>query len=367
MSTSKILMTGGHAATTAVAVIEEIKSQKKDWDVYWIGVKNAIEGRKMPTLESEVIPRLGAHFLPIITGRLQRKFTNWTLLSIFKIPVGILQAIYYMVKIKPDVVLSFGGFASFPVALAAKIFNVPFVIHEQTSVAGRANRFCAKYAVEIAVSRKESMKYFPSGKCRITGNPIMAAVRKLKVKTKPSLPPVIFITGGSRGSRSINEAIKPILRTLLARYRVIHQTGGLDYLKFSEIKQQLPTALKENYELYLRIPPLKMADIYRRADLVVSRAGANTISELIAIRRPAILVPLPISYLDEQTQNAKIAEKIGLAKIIVQKDLTSGKLSSAIEERLSNYSVITSRAGVGDNPDFDASRQIVGILESYIK
>ena len=100
---NNIVLTGGHAATTAVAFTEEIKSQSKNWKIYWIGVKNAIEGKKMATLESEVLPRLGVKFLPITTGRLQRKFTIWTIPSLMKIPCGFAQSVYFLLKIKPKV------------------------------------------------------------------------------------------------------------------------------------------------------------------------------------------------------------------------------------------------------------------------
>jgi len=99
----RVVLTGGHAATTAVAIIEEIKSEGLGWELYWIGVKNAIEGKKLTTLESEVLPGLGVKFLPLTTGRVQRRFTVWTIPSLLKIPVGIIQAFYYLIKIKPRV------------------------------------------------------------------------------------------------------------------------------------------------------------------------------------------------------------------------------------------------------------------------
>lgn len=212
---NRLILTGGHAATTAIAVVEEIKSQGKDWKLYWIGVKNAIEGKKMVTLESEALPRLGVKFLPLVAGRLQRRFTIWTIPSILKIPFGFIESLYYLLKIRPRAVLSFGGFASFPVVFNAKLLGIPVVLHEQTSAAGRSNLLSAKFASVIAISRKQSSKYFPSGKCVLTGNPVMKQVAKVKVKLKHSNPPVIFITGGSRGSQSINSAVEKILRSLL--------------------------------------------------------------------------------------------------------------------------------------------------------
>lgn len=367
MNQIRVVLTGGHAATTAVAVTEEIKSEGLNWDLYWIGVKNAIEGRKIVTLESEVLPRLGVKFFPLTTGRLQRRFTVWTIPSILKIPIGILQAFYYLVKIKPGVILSFGGFAAFPVVLDAKLLGIPVVIHEQTSAVGRSNLFTAKFASVIAISRIESKKYYPSKKCELTGNPVMKEITKVRPKSKLGTPPVIFITGGSRGSQKINEAVEKILKRLLSKYKLIHQTGGLDYLKFSAIKQKLPQALRDNYDVFVRVNPLTVHKIYQKSDIVVARAGANTVSEIMTVRRPAILIPLPISYLDEQTKNAKIAMDLGVAKIIPQAFLTPENLLKNIEDSLKDYSFIMEKIKQKESPDMGASRKLLQILRKYLK
>jgi UDP-N-acetylglucosamine--N-acetylmuramyl-(pentapeptide) pyrophosphoryl-undecaprenol N-acetylglucosamine transferase len=363
----KVVLTGGHAATTAVAVVEEIKSGGLDWDLYWIGVKNAIEGKKVVTLESEVLPGLGVKFLPLITGRVQRRFTVWTIPSILKIPIGILQAFAYLVKIKPRVVLSFGGFAAFPVVLSAKLLGIPVVIHEQTSVAGRANLFSAKFASVIAISRNESKKHFPADKCVLTGNPVMKEIVKVKPKSKPGSTPVIFITGGSRGSQKINGVLEVILKKLLSKYRLIHQTGGLDYLKFSDIKQKLPQALRDNYEVFVRVNPLTVHEIYQKCDIVVARAGANTVSEIMSVKRPAVLIPLSISFMDEQMKNAKIARDWGIAKIIPQKNLTPAILFKYIENTVDNYSVVVGKIKSKASPDAGSSRKLLLILRKYVK
>ena len=307
----KVVLTGGHAATTAVAVVQEIKSEKLDWDLTWIGVKNAIEGKKIVTLESEVLPQLGVKFMPLTAGRVQRRFTIWTIPSILKIPIGIVQAFYYLAKIRPGVVLSFGGFAAYPVVVNAKLLGIPVVIHEQTSVAGRSNILSIKFASQIAISRISSKKYYPSDKCILTGNPVMKEITKVKPKMELGNLPVIFVTGGSRGSQSINRAVEPILKKLLSKYKVIHQAGGLDYLKFSDIKQKLPQALRNNYDVFIRVNPLEVYKTYRESDVVVARAGANTVSEIMTVKRPAILIPLSISFMDEQTRNAEVAKNLG--------------------------------------------------------
>jgi UDP-N-acetylglucosamine--N-acetylmuramyl-(pentapeptide) pyrophosphoryl-undecaprenol N-acetylglucosamine transferase len=366
-SPGKIVLTGGHAATTAVAVIQEIKSQGLNWDLTWIGVKNAIEGKKVVTLESEVLPKLGVKFIPLTTGRIQRRFTVWTIPSILKIPIGIIQAFYYLVKERPGVILSFGGFASFPVVVCAKFLGISVVIHEQTSAAGRSNLYSQKYASQIALSRRESEKYFPAGKCIVTGNPIMNEITKVKPKLRMEEPPTIFVTGGSRGSQKINEVLEKILKKLLSKYRLIHQTGGLDYLKFSDIKQKLPQALRNNYEVFVRVNPLEVYKIYQNCDIVIARAGANTVSEIMMVKRPSILIPLPVSYLDEQTKNARIARDMGVAKIILQKNLTPEILFKNIEETAANYADIVGKIKSKKSPDEGASKNLIRILKGYMK
>ena len=362
----KVVLTGGHAATTAVALVEEIKSQNLNWKLYWIGVRNAIEGKKVVTLESEVLPRLGVKFLPIKTGRFQRNFTLWTIPSILKIPIGFVQSFYHLFNIKPALVFSFGGFAAFPVVISAKILGIPVIIHEQTSECGRSNRLAAKFATKIALSRKTSIKYFPASKCIITGNPVMKEISSVRPKTKVGDPATIFITGGSRGSQSINKVVGEILRKLLGKYKVIHQTGGLDYRKFSEIKQMLPQALRDNYEVFVRINPLEVSEIYRKADVVVSRAGANTVSEIMMVKRPAILIPLPISYLNEQAANATVAKNFGIAKIILQKDLTPETLLENIENIVTNYRSMMEKVKLKESPDKEASKKLLGLIKSYV-
>ncbi|MGA3291977.1 MAG: UDP-N-acetylglucosamine--N-acetylmuramyl-(pentapeptide) pyrophosphoryl-undecaprenol N-acetylglucosamine transferase [Candidatus Microgenomates bacterium] len=367
VNANRLVLTGGHAATTAVAVVEEIRSEGKNWKLYWIGVRNAIEGKKIVTLESEALPRLGVKFLPLTTGRIQRRFTLWTIPSILKIPVGFVQSVYYLLKIKPKAVLSFGGFASFPVVVMAKFLRIPVIIHEQTSAAGRANIFSARFASKIALSRKESTVFFPNSKCEVVGNPVMSEIESVKPKLKLSNPPVIFITGGSRGSQSINFAVEKIIKKLLSKYKVIHQTGGLDYLKFSDICQKLPQALRDNYEVFIRVNPLDVAKIYAKTDIVVGRAGANTVSEIMTVKRPAILIPLSISFMDEQTRNARIAKKWGIAEIISQSNLSPEVLFKEIENLITHYSEIVNKVKSKDGPDKEASKKIVSLLSFYMK
>ena len=171
-------MTGGHAATTAIAVVEEIKKTKSlnGAQIYFVGSRFAMEGFKIETLEYKVLPKVGVNFYPIVTGRLQTKFTRYTLVSLLKIPLGFLHAFYILLKVRPLVTLTFGGFASFPVVFWSFVFRIPVVVHEQTIAVGRATIFSSIFAEKILLARNESLKYFPRRKCVVTGNPIMKEI-----------------------------------------------------------------------------------------------------------------------------------------------------------------------------------------------
>jgi len=209
MADIRILLTGGHAATTGIAVIEEIRKTEKlkDSKIYWLGAQTAMEGSKISTLESRVFPRIGVQFIPIIAGKIQTKFTRHTIPSILKIPVGFIQAFWYLVKIRPNVVLSFGGYSSFPVVFWSWVFRIPVILHEQTVAAGRASISSSPFATKIALARSESLSYFPKNKSVITGNPLMSNVLKVKPRKYLGNPPTILIIGGSRGSNFINDLI----------------------------------------------------------------------------------------------------------------------------------------------------------------
>jgi len=363
----KIVLTGGHAATTAASVVEEIRSQKLDWEIYFIGAKWAIEGKNVETLESKILKDQGVKFLPLVSGRIQRKFTFWTLPSIFKIPLSFIHAFSYLVKIRPNAILSFGGYVSVPVVAIGRALGIPVILHEQTAAIGRANNFASKFANKIALSREESLEYFPKDKYEITGNPVLKEIVAIESKKSPSEHPVVFFTGGSRGAQVINDAVEKSLISLLSKYQIYHQTGELDSRKFEIIRNKLPRIFSSHYHIYSSISPNQMAEIYKKSDVIVGRAGANTVSEIMVIKRPAILVPLPISYLDEQTKNAEYAKKWGIAEIIPQNELTPTNLIGGLEKVFKNYKKIIESVHLKKSPDVDASKKIVNLILEVLK
>ena len=326
----KILLTGGHAATTAIAVVGEARKKHPEWELYWVGVESAVEGKYVPTLAAKVMPGLGVKFIGITTGRLQRKFTVWTIPSLLKVPYGFIQAVKILLNIKPGVIVAFGGYASVPVCFAGWLLGIPVIIHEQTVAVGLANKINSYFARKITIAREESRKYFTK-ETVLVGNPVSEVIKRVSSKREMSDPPVIYITGGSSGAQRINDVVGESLYELLRKYIIIHQTGKLDFEKFREKKGLFPSDLKEKYEVYDFIDPKEMGEIFERADIIISRAGANTVSEMMVARRPGILIPIPWTAHDEQTENAKSIVKSGLGVILPEKDLNSENFLKTIE------------------------------------
>lgn len=340
----KILITGTHF-TPAQAVIEELKSYP-DIKLIYLGRKYTREGDSSPSLESQVLPKLGVKFIPIISGRLQRSFTFYTLPSLLKIPIGFIQSFYYLIKERPDVILSFGGYLAVPVVICGWFLSVPIIIHEQTLVSGLANKISALFADKIAVSFSEH-KLGKSNKAVLTGNPLRAEIinplspsplyQKFINSAKKEKLPLILITGGNQGSHTINENIAEILDSLTKIAYVIHQTGDSKFEDFEKLiiqKERLA-----NSDCYLPSKWIDGADlgaVMSEADLVISRAGMNTLQELAYYQVPTLLIPLPYVSSDEQSVNAHFFKNLGLAQVLSQNDLTSQKLMSEIEKMLEN-------------------------------
>lgn len=366
---NRILLTGGHAATTALSVVEELVRRQeggKPWDIYWVGSEVAVEGKSIPTLESKVFPEVGVKTFSIVAGRLQRRFSLWSIPSFLKIPLGFVQAFILLLSIRPNIILSFGGYAAFPIVVSGWILRIPIIIHEQTCAAGRANRLSAFFATKIDLAREESKKFFPAEKCVLVGNPVLTQIREIMPKEKPGIPPTIFITGGSRGAQRINNVVALLLPNLLVKYRVIHLTGQLDFVKFSDIKNHLQLSLRRNYELYSQVDPMKVDNLYREADLIIARAGANTVSEIMTAKRPAILIPIPWTYGDEQTKNAEFARKFGIAKVIKEENFTPQTLRREIEDNFDHWEKIVQGVSNKSSPDKLAAEKLVGEVEGCL-
>lgn len=357
----KIVLTGGHAATPGLAVIEklrEIHSDKK-LNIYWIGSKKAVEGSNAKTLEYKIFPRLGVNFISLTTGKIQTKLTRYTISSLLKIPIGFVQSLFILLTINPKVVFSFGGYASFPVVFWAWVFRIPVILHEQTAVAGRASRASSFFSTKIALAREESSPFFPKSKIAITGNPVIEEIFDVKPKIHPSSLRTILVMGGSRGSEFINEEIVKVLPTLVKKYNIVHITGESHYDKIKNHESK-------GYKVVNSVDPLEMPTYYQNSDLIISRSGANTVAEIIATKRPSILIPLPRTYMNEQVENAKYAQKFGIAEVMLEKEVNPNSLIAKIDEMFKNWEKIQSIVSNKVSPDINATKKIVDLAATYI-
>lgn len=333
----KILITGGHFSP-AYSLIQELK--KRDFEVALVGRKFALEADNNESLEYLISKKENIEFFELSTGRLQRKLTPNTLPSLAKIPSGLFNSLKILRKYKPDVVMTFGGYLGVPIAFAAKILGIPVLLHEQTQIAGVAARAIAPFASKILVSFNSSRKYFPQGKTIVTGNPLRREIFEVQEKIKIPEGKVIYVTGGSTGSHFINSVISDVLENLLEEFIVIHQSGESreygDYKKLTDQRNSLPQNLKSKYILRKFIYPNEIGFVLKNADIIVTRAGANTVSEIIALKKMALLIPLPGGQHDEQLKNAILVRDEGFGEYIEQKNADSKLVLQKIKDMLDN-------------------------------
>jgi UDP-N-acetylglucosamine--N-acetylmuramyl-(pentapeptide) pyrophosphoryl-undecaprenol N-acetylglucosamine transferase len=269
----------------------------------------------------------------IISGKLRRYFDWQNFVDIlFKIPFGVLQSIFYLLKIKPDLVFSKGGSGSIAVTYAAKILRIPVFIHESDVVPGLSNQQTSKWAKKVFISFPKT-EYFNKEKTILTGNPIRREILDGDKEKAGELfdltfsKPIILIIGGSQGAEAINDFVLEILNNLLKNYELIHVTGRENFKEDSAEAQVVEDKGLEKYYHpvgYLDEEHLKHA--YSAADLVVSRAGASGIFEIAAVGKPSILVPLPSAAGDHQTKNAYAYAEAGPkgspAEVVEQENLS---------------------------------------------
>jgi len=251
----------------------------------------------------------------VFSGKI-RRYLDWkspfqNLFDVlFKIPVGILQAFFYIFFLAPDLIFSKGGFGSIPGVMAGWCLKVPVFLHESDVSPGLSNRFLSKFALEIFVSFPKT-EYFPPRKIILVGNPIRREILEGSKEEAQKLfklsyrKPVILILGGSQGAQRINDKILEILPELLRNFEIIHQSGEKN---FEEVKAEsraiLPKELASFYHLFPFLKEEELKQAYAACDLVVSRAGSGSIFEIAAVRKPSILIPLPEAAQNHQVKNA---------------------------------------------------------------
>jgi UDP-N-acetylglucosamine--N-acetylmuramyl-(pentapeptide) pyrophosphoryl-undecaprenol N-acetylglucosamine transferase len=326
--------TGGHIFPI-LAVVREIKKQtgdKEDIEFLFLGPDGELEREFM-----------GEEFIPIKKvqgGKLRRYFSPLNFLDIFKIPLGFLQSLWQLLVFMPDVLFAKGGYASVPVTAAAWFYRIPILIHESDVVPGLANQFAAKVAKRIAVSFPGSEKFFPERKVFLSGNPIreeMVQGSKEEGEKIFSLHPdkkTILVIGGSQGARVINQAIVFLLPKIIKRWQVIHITGKKEYENV--IQEAGKIGIKPGHGDYKAYPFLskELPHAFAAADLIISRAGAITLTEIAANQKPAIIIPIEGSANKHQEQNAFVFSQAGAAIVLEQANLGENIFFEKIEQAL---------------------------------
>lgn len=318
----KVLLTGGGTAghvTPNIALLPGLR--EAGFEIQYVG---SYEGMERKLIENENIPYTG-----IATGKFRRYLSLKNLTDPFRVLKGYSEALKFIKNYKPDVVFSKGGFVSVPVVLAAKKCNVPVIIHESDMTPGLANRICIPSAARVCCNFPETMEHLPPQKAVLSGSPIRKELLEgnkeaaLKFTGLTTDKPILMMMGGSTGSRIINETLRSILPDLLKDFQVIHLCGkgNID-----------PSLEQDGYRQYEYISK-ELKDLFAAADLVLSRAGANAICELLALKKPHILVPLSAAVSrGDQILNAESFRKQGFSYVLQEEEMNQTTLMDAIHK-----------------------------------
>ncbi len=304
MKPLKVLITGGHL-TPALAVIEALPANSQ---VLFVG-RHQVDQHSTPSREPELISQTSATFIPFEAAKLHRKPFTRNLTQAPLVFSSFKKARQLLKTHQPDVFLSFGGYLAVPLALAAKSLGIPIVTHEQTTTLGLTNRLLGHLSTHLAYSwPTELTKTRIPQNAILTGNPIRSQFLNPSSKPKwlPDNQPILLVTGGSQGALDLNRAIESHFNFLTSRYFLVHQVGSF-------WKSKLPHQPKPNYYPTEFLDTKSMAYLMHHASLVIARSGANTITELLINSTPSLLVPLPFSAGNEQTKNALLLERLGIA------------------------------------------------------
>ena len=323
----RIILTGGGTAghvTPNIALIPKLR--ELGFDIHYIGSYNGIE--------KDLIEPFGIPYHGISSGKLRRYFSLQNFTDPFRVIKGFGEARKLIKNLKPDVIFSKGGFVSVPVVLAGKKCKVPVIIHESDMTPGLANRIAIKKATKVCCNFPETIKYLPADKAVLTGSPIRQELLQgnklagLKLCNFTSGKPIIMVVGGSTGAVHVNEAVRKVLPELLKDYQVVHLCG----------KGKTDNSLN-NIEGYVQFEYIseEMRDLFAISDIVISRAGANAICELLALKKPNLLIPLSANASrGDQILNAKSFQEHGYSSVLFEEDLTPESLLKAVNELYTN-------------------------------
>jgi UDP-N-acetylglucosamine--N-acetylmuramyl-(pentapeptide) pyrophosphoryl-undecaprenol N-acetylglucosamine transferase len=372
----KILFTGGGTGGhifPIIAVAREIKKrQVEKLELSYMGPEDEFA--------SKLFFKEGIKTYFVLSGKIRRYF-NFSaffqnLADLFiKVPLGIIQAFLILFFTAPDLIFSKGGYGSIPTVIAAWILQIPIFMHESDSTPGLTNKIISKFSRSIFVSFPIKLtQYFPEKKMILAGNPIREELLQVDpanakaVFNIKSTKPIVLILGGSQGSTRINDLIFQILPSLLGQFEIIHQCGKKDFDRLSaEVKNFIPTELQSGFHLYAFLDENQMKHALSAATCVIGRAGAGTIFEIAAFKKPSILVPLPESAQNHQVKNAYAYGNSGACIVIEEANLTPNFFFEKISGLVSYGDLESMGRAAGNFAKLGAADTIADYLINYLK
>lgn len=321
-----IAFTGGHH-NSALEVARTL--QKEGFRIIWIGHKFTAKGEKSLSAEFQEVTRVGIKFLELKTGKFYRKTDP---LEWLKIVFGFFQSFVYLLSYRPNLIYSNGGYLAVPVVISGWFLRIPAITHEQTVVAGWANKAIAPFVKKILLTHETSLGNFPKDKSVVVGLPLRRELLNKKF-TKKFSPRLLYITCGKQGSHLINQALFPIIPRLTKTFTVVHQTGSSTLTKDLDRARRIKEKLGEYKDRYLFAPYFFAEDAatyIRSASIVVGRAGAHIVYELLVLHKKAVLIPISWVSHNEQLLNARLAEEQLGSTVLEEKNLSPETLYQAI-------------------------------------
>lgn len=325
--------TGGHIYP-AVSIGKEIEKQYNDAEILFIGTEKG--------LESNIVPKEGFNLMKIKVRGFERKLSFGNVAAVKESFTSLFRVARVIKEFKPDIVIGTGGYVCGSVLLAAALMGVPTLIHEQNAFPGVTNKILARFVDVIAVNFPEAKKYFPqNNKVIVTGNPIRSNM--LNISREEGLKefgfskelPVVLVVGGSRGAKRLNESVLLLAKECVEKksFQMLHMTGETQYEDIVKLFSSEGIAMDTEY---LKVMPYihKMPYALAASDIVISRCGASTLSEITALGKPSILVPYPYATDNHQEYNARALEKNGAAIVILERDLNSEILYDEVVDML---------------------------------
>lgn len=343
--------TGGHIFA-GVAVAQEFITQSKGNEVLFVGSESGLETR--------LVPKAGLKLETVKLGKLVGQGAFARLTTLFQIPIAIFRCMGILKKFKADMVVGVGGYAAGPCIVAAKLLGIPTGVLEQNSVMGFTNKISASLASHVFLAFEEVPKGAPANKCVVTGNPARSHLKPAPLKsTKPF---TIFAFGGSQGAAGINNLMLEAAKTLLPmkeNIRIIHQTGEREHDRV--VKAYAEIGFPAEVHKFID----DMQAMYNKASLVVCRAGSGTISELGATRNAAVFIPFPFAAGNHQEVNARVIERAGAARVLVQGKSNGSELAGVIRTLMDNPSELEAmRMRMEQFYRPDAARKIVDVMKT---